>query len=256
MATRYPGTESSALPGYKGETRVQEGGLRSQLAPCHGPAGTRPAVRAVARRLGLGWGDGCRVDGVSPAGGRSGPRGGAEPRFPLTARGRSPHSLAGAPHCAGPSTWDLVTAAVVPSLQVTRDSRTYSVGVCTAAAGLDQGGCKDGGVCLLSGSRGASFGRLASMKLDYRHQDEAVILSYANGDNCPPGKSAAGEFPIPGKRESRPGSGETTGERGSGERGALAWAPRHPSQQPRVCVGAQARELLVTLCPEGLVSPR
>lgn len=72
------------------------------------------------------------------------------------------------------------------TFKVTRDSRTYSVGVCTAAAGLDEGGCKDGGVCLLSGSKGVSFGRLASMRLDYRHQDEAVILSYANGDNCPP----------------------------------------------------------------------
>ncbi|XP_022416368.1 cation-independent mannose-6-phosphate receptor [Delphinapterus leucas] len=72
------------------------------------------------------------------------------------------------------------------TFKVTRDSRTYSVGVCTAAAGLDQGGCKDGSVCLLSGSKGVSFGRLASMRLDYRHQDEAVILSYANGDNCPP----------------------------------------------------------------------
>lgn len=66
------------------------------------------------------------------------------------------------------------------------------MGVCTAAAGLDEGGCKDGGVCLLSGSKGASFGRLASMRLDYRHQDEAVILSYANGDNCPPGKCLRG----------------------------------------------------------------
>ncbi|XP_053769591.1 cation-independent mannose-6-phosphate receptor [Desmodus rotundus] len=72
------------------------------------------------------------------------------------------------------------------TFKVTRDSRTYSVGVCTAAAGLDEGGCKDGGVCLLSGSKGVSFGRLASMRLDYRHQDEAVILSYANGDSCPP----------------------------------------------------------------------
>ncbi|XP_055982014.1 cation-independent mannose-6-phosphate receptor isoform X3 [Sorex fumeus] len=70
--------------------------------------------------------------------------------------------------------------------KVTRDSRTYSVGVCTAAAGPEQGGCKDGGVCLLSGNKGASFGRLASMRLDYRHQDEAVILSYVNGDTCPP----------------------------------------------------------------------
>ena len=80
-------------------------------------------------------------------------------------------------------------AHVVSSVQVTRDSRTYSVGVCTAAAGLDEGGCKDGGVCLLSGSKGVSFGRLASMRLDYRHQDEAVILSYANGDSCPPGNT-------------------------------------------------------------------
>ncbi|XP_014444729.1 cation-independent mannose-6-phosphate receptor [Tupaia chinensis] len=72
------------------------------------------------------------------------------------------------------------------TFKVTRDSRTYSVGVCAAAAGPDQGGCKDGGVCLLSGSKGASFGRLQSMRLDYRHQDEAVILSYVNGDFCPP----------------------------------------------------------------------
>lgn len=76
------------------------------------------------------------------------------------------------------------------SVQVTRDAHTYSIGVCTTAAGLDQEGCKDGGVCLLSGNKGASFGRLASMQLDYRHQDEAVILSYVNGDPCPPGKSS------------------------------------------------------------------
>lgn len=75
------------------------------------------------------------------------------------------------------------------SVQVTRDAHTYSIGVCTTAADLDQEGCKDGGVCLLSGSKGASFGRLASMQLDYRHQDEAVILSYVNGDPCPPGES-------------------------------------------------------------------
>lgn len=84
----------------------------------------------------------------------------------------------------------LSTASCVVCLQVTRDSHTYSIGVCTAADGLDQGGCKDSGVCLLSGSKGASFGRLASMQLDYRHQDEAVILSYVNGDPCPLGKSS------------------------------------------------------------------
>ena len=40
------------------------------------------------------------------------------------------------------------------SPQVTRGPHTYSVGVCTAAAGLDEGGCKDGAVCLLSRSKG------------------------------------------------------------------------------------------------------
>ncbi|XP_008584980.1 PREDICTED: cation-independent mannose-6-phosphate receptor [Galeopterus variegatus] len=83
------------------------------------------------------------------------------------------------------------------TFKVTRDSRTYSVGVCTAAAGLDQGGCKDGGVCLLSRSKGASFGRLASMTLDYRHQDEAVILSYMNGDSCPPETDAGDPCVFP-----------------------------------------------------------
>ncbi|XP_077611202.1 cation-independent mannose-6-phosphate receptor [Crocuta crocuta] len=81
--------------------------------------------------------------------------------------------------------FNLSSLSKIP-FKVTRDSRTYSVGVCSAAVGPEQGGCKDGGVCLLSGTKGASFGRLASMRLDYRHQDEAVILSYANGDNCPP----------------------------------------------------------------------
>lgn len=97
-------------------------------------------------------------------------------------------------------------------VQVTQDSHTYSVGVCTAAAGPDEGGCKDGAVCLLSGTKGASFGRLASMRLDYRHQDEAVILSYANGDVCPPGKpSQRGATSVPSKRESGPSCGRSLG---------------------------------------------
>lgn len=112
---------------------------------------------------------------------------------------------------------------VLLSVQVTHDSRTYSVGVCTAAAGPDEGGCKDGGVCLLSQTKGASFGRLASMRLDYRHQDEAVILSYANGDLCPPGKSVrrAG-VDRAGSTEGGPAGGESWGPGSDpGERQAL-----------------------------------
>ncbi|XP_068926465.1 cation-independent mannose-6-phosphate receptor [Petaurus breviceps papuanus] len=71
-------------------------------------------------------------------------------------------------------------------VKVTHGPHTYNVGVCSAANSDPQGSCKDGGVCLLSGSKASSFGRLASMSLDYRHQDETVILRYLNGDQCPP----------------------------------------------------------------------
>ncbi|XP_043858247.1 cation-independent mannose-6-phosphate receptor isoform X1 [Dromiciops gliroides] len=71
-------------------------------------------------------------------------------------------------------------------VKVTYGPHTYNVGVCAAANSDPQGSCKDGGVCLLSGSKASSFGRLASMSLDYRHQDETVILKYLNGDQCPP----------------------------------------------------------------------
>uniref|UniRef100_A0A4X2LI69 Cation-independent mannose-6-phosphate receptor n=1 Tax=Vombatus ursinus TaxID=29139 RepID=A0A4X2LI69_VOMUR len=71
-------------------------------------------------------------------------------------------------------------------VKVTHGPHTYNVGVCSAANSDPQGSCKDGGVCLLSGSKASSFGRLASMSLDYRHQDETVILKYLNGDQCPP----------------------------------------------------------------------
>lgn len=62
------------------------------------------------------------------------------------------------------------------------------------------------------GSKGASSGVLASMKLDYRHQDEAVILSYANGDTCPPA-SLCGKcgVSVPSRHGIRHGSRRNSG---------------------------------------------
>uniref|UniRef100_A0A8C8S5J2 Insulin like growth factor 2 receptor n=1 Tax=Pelusios castaneus TaxID=367368 RepID=A0A8C8S5J2_9SAUR len=62
----------------------------------------------------------------------------------------------------------------------------YHVGVCAEATDVPQGKCKDGAVCLVSANSAASFGNLKEMKMDYRFQDETVILQYTGGDRCPP----------------------------------------------------------------------
>nr|XP_033791685.1 cation-independent mannose-6-phosphate receptor [Geotrypetes seraphini] len=65
-------------------------------------------------------------------------------------------------------------------------SSIYHIGVCAPAANVPQGKCKDGAVCLISGSNTFSFGNFKAMKLDYQHQDETLILQYGGGDPCPP----------------------------------------------------------------------
>uniref|UniRef100_A0A670YH54 Insulin like growth factor 2 receptor n=1 Tax=Pseudonaja textilis TaxID=8673 RepID=A0A670YH54_PSETE len=64
--------------------------------------------------------------------------------------------------------------------------RSYHLGVCSEAAGIPQGKCKDAAVCFISGNNAISFGNKKEIKLDYRHQDEAVFLQYKGGDKCPP----------------------------------------------------------------------
>lgn len=243
---------SQVTGGRRGLREVGASWLGSRS--CRSPrARGSTASRAATGGQGLGVEGAQRVDRASPSGGGQGSRGRgerqgarAQPADPAAACRHAPTS-----HSAGPLHLETPHSRGVMSLQVTRDSRTYSVGVCTAAAGLDQGGCKDGSVCLLSGSKGVSFGRLASMRLDYRHQDEAVILSYANGDNCPPGKSLqGGEFYVPRKRESRPGGRR---ELRSDAVGAAQTVAR--SILTALGVSAQALELLVALWPGGLAVP-
>ncbi|XP_064014257.1 cation-independent mannose-6-phosphate receptor [Pogoniulus pusillus] len=72
------------------------------------------------------------------------------------------------------------------SFEVFSGSNHYTVGVCSKAADLSQGECRDGAVCLTSESGASSFGNVKEMKMDYSHQDETVILQYTGGDQCPP----------------------------------------------------------------------
>uniref|UniRef100_A0A8D0GH90 Insulin like growth factor 2 receptor n=1 Tax=Sphenodon punctatus TaxID=8508 RepID=A0A8D0GH90_SPHPU len=70
--------------------------------------------------------------------------------------------------------------------KVSSGSNSYHVGLCSEAANVPQGKCKNGAVCLVSGNSAFSFGNVNKMKMDYRHQDETVILQYTGGDSCPP----------------------------------------------------------------------
>uniref|UniRef100_A0A8C5SQA2 Insulin like growth factor 2 receptor n=1 Tax=Laticauda laticaudata TaxID=8630 RepID=A0A8C5SQA2_LATLA len=72
------------------------------------------------------------------------------------------------------------------SKQVPSGRRSFHLGVCSEAADIPEGKCKDAAVCLISGNNAISFGNKKEIKLDYRHQDEAVFLQYKGGDKCPP----------------------------------------------------------------------
>uniref|UniRef100_A0A8C0J7F8 Insulin like growth factor 2 receptor n=1 Tax=Chelonoidis abingdonii TaxID=106734 RepID=A0A8C0J7F8_CHEAB len=80
----------------------------------------------------------------------------------------------------------------------------YHIGVCAEVADVPQGKCIDGAVCLVSENGAASFGTIKGMKMDYRHQDETVILQYTGGDRCPPvtekGELCVFPFKYKGKR--------------------------------------------------------
>lgn len=71
--------------------------------------------------------------------------------------------------------------------------------MCSEAADIPQGKCKDAAVCLISGNSAVSFGNKKEVQLDYRHQDEAVFLQYKGGDKCPPGMRFARNLPITSK---------------------------------------------------------
>ncbi|KAJ8270708.1 hypothetical protein GJAV_G00118320 [Gymnothorax javanicus] len=67
--------------------------------------------------------------------------------------------------------------------QVSADSGHYSINVCGEVTDPN---CKDSAVCLVTSTSTVSFGNSKAMTMDYRHEDETVIMSYGSGDPCPP----------------------------------------------------------------------
>ncbi|XP_040919977.1 cation-independent mannose-6-phosphate receptor isoform X2 [Toxotes jaculatrix] len=82
-------------------------------------------------------------------------------------------------------TFDL--SALTGEVQVPGPSGTYHINVCGSVA---EPACKNSTVCRVSGSASdkfaASFGIRSAMTMDFRHEEQAVLMQYGGGDPCPP----------------------------------------------------------------------
>ena len=71
------------------------------------------------------------------------------------------------------------------------NSSIYHINVCGS---VTEPACKQSAVCRVSGSgsdqSASSFGISKAMTMDFKHDEEAVLMQYGGGDPCPPGTSA------------------------------------------------------------------
>ncbi|XP_049445309.1 cation-independent mannose-6-phosphate receptor isoform X1 [Epinephelus fuscoguttatus] len=82
-------------------------------------------------------------------------------------------------------TFDLSTLS--GEVQVPAGSSTYFINVCSS---VTDPACKNSTVCRVSGSgsdkSASSFGISKAMTMDFKHDEEAVLMQYGGGDPCPP----------------------------------------------------------------------
>ncbi|XP_061785459.1 cation-independent mannose-6-phosphate receptor [Nerophis lumbriciformis] len=82
-------------------------------------------------------------------------------------------------------TFDL--SQLTGQVQVPLGSNSYLINVCSSVA---EPACKGSSVCRVSGSSSdksaSSFGISKAMTMDFRHEQQAVLMQYGGGDPCPP----------------------------------------------------------------------
>uniref|UniRef100_UPI0037E7D95A cation-independent mannose-6-phosphate receptor n=1 Tax=Semicossyphus pulcher TaxID=241346 RepID=UPI0037E7D95A len=82
-------------------------------------------------------------------------------------------------------TFDL--SALSGEVQVPSGSSMYNINVCGSVA---EPACKKSAVCKVSGSgsdkSASSFGIGKAMTMDFKHDEQAVLMQYGGGDLCPP----------------------------------------------------------------------
>lgn len=77
-------------------------------------------------------------------------------------------------------TFDL--SALTGPVQVPVTSGSFNINVCGTVANTS---CKDSAVCLISSGSTASYGNAKLMNLDYKREEQSVIMQYSGGDPCP-----------------------------------------------------------------------
>nr|XP_020473896.1 cation-independent mannose-6-phosphate receptor isoform X2 [Monopterus albus] len=79
-------------------------------------------------------------------------------------------------------TFDLSTLS--GEVQVQGPSSTYHINVCSSVV---RATCKESAVCQVSGSGSdKSFGISKAMTMDYKHEEQAILMKYGGGDLCTP----------------------------------------------------------------------
>lgn len=75
-------------------------------------------------------------------------------------------------------------------LQVPAGGSTYHINVCGSVA---EPACENSAVCRVSGSGPqkmvSSFGISKVMTMDFKHEEQGVLMEYGGGDSCPPSAS-------------------------------------------------------------------
>uniref|UniRef100_A0A4W5NI57 Insulin-like growth factor 2 receptor n=1 Tax=Hucho hucho TaxID=62062 RepID=A0A4W5NI57_9TELE len=82
------------------------------------------------------------------------------------------------------SSFPCCLSSIVFLFQVPVGSETYKINVCGEVADPS---CKSSAVCVQSpGGSAFSYGISQAMTMDYKHEEQAVIMQYGGGDDCPP----------------------------------------------------------------------
>ncbi|XP_077442699.1 cation-independent mannose-6-phosphate receptor isoform X2 [Stigmatopora argus] len=81
-------------------------------------------------------------------------------------------------------TFDLSALSGQVQVPIT-SSKNYLINVCSS---VSEPACHGGAVCLVSasGKSAASFGISKAMTMDYKHEEQGVLMQYGGGDPCPP----------------------------------------------------------------------
>ncbi|KAM3833852.1 cation-independent mannose-6-phosphate receptor [Diretmus argenteus] len=142
-------------------------------------------------------------------------------------------------------TFDL--SALKGEIQVPAGSSSYRINVCGAVA---EPSCKKSAVCRVSTSSSGSvesatsFGISKAMKMDFKHEEQAIMMQYGGGDPCPPVTTQGEACVFPFTYQKKSYTDCTTDGRTDGKKWC-ATSPDYDSDREKwgYCVAASGKRL-------------